>query len=176
MTANNNISHIPDTYWVVPNKFLAGPYPGGRTEYSTRSRVDELLELGICVFINLTMPGELDPYQDILETESKRYNKEAEHWNAPIEDFGVTTRKNMIQILDKIDLSLKKGKSAYVHCFGGIGRTGTVVGCYLARHGASGEGALSQIAEWRLSLSSGWVRAPESVVQREMVRNWNLGQ
>lgn len=34
-----------------------------------------------------------------------------------------------IRILDAIDARLEAGKSVYVHCWGGIGRTDTVAGC-----------------------------------------------
>src|SRR3712207_6971239 len=42
-----------------------------------------------------------------------------------------------------------EGGLPYVHCWGGIGRTGTVVGCYLVEHGMDGEQAIAAIAEWR---------------------------
>ena len=35
----------------------------------------------------------------------------------------------------------------YVHCWGGIGRTGTTVGCWFVRHGRTGDQALAEIAE-----------------------------
>ena len=43
-------------------------------------------------------------------------------------------------ILDEIDGAILNGKTVYVHCLGGIGRTGTVVGCYLVRHGIAAGG------------------------------------
>ena len=54
----------------------------------------------------------------------------------------------MSDILDAIDAALRDGKTVYVHCWGGVGRTGTVIGCWLVRHGKTGDEALSQIAEW----------------------------
>ena len=38
-------------------------------------------------------------------------------------------------MLDAIDDQLENGGNVYVHCWGGKGRTGTVVGCWLIRHG-----------------------------------------
>jgi protein-tyrosine phosphatase len=41
-------------------------------------------------------------------------------------------------------------KPIYFHCWGGKGRTGTVVGCYLARHGfAAGNDMIEMIKELR---------------------------
>ena len=55
----------------------------------------------------------------------------------------------LVQILDDLDQALADGHRVYLHCFGGIGRTGTVVGCYLVRHGMTGNEVLEQIAAWR---------------------------
>lgn len=43
------------------------------------------------------------------------------------------TVDQMRAILDAIDRAA--GSIVYVHCWGGHGRTGTVAGCYLVRHG-----------------------------------------
>ena len=53
-----------------------------------------------------------------------------------------------------VDDALGEGRTVYVHCWGGIGRTGTVVGCWLVRHGLTGRGALDQIADW-------WLHGPD---------------
>ncbi len=42
--------------------------------------------------------------------------------------MGTTTIPHMTQILDDIDSAIADEGVAYVHCWGGIGRTGTVVG------------------------------------------------
>ena len=44
-------------------------------------------------------------------------------------------------ILGAIDVALAQGRTADVHCWGWIGRTGAVVGCWLVRHGLTGDGA-----------------------------------
>jgi hypothetical protein len=51
-----------------------------------------------------------------------------------IRDMEVPTEAEMIHILDTIDQALTEDRPVYVHCWGGHGRTGTVVGCYLRRH------------------------------------------
>ena len=40
----------------------------------------------------------------------------------------------MLAVLDAIDIALCEGHGVYIHCWGGVGRTGTVVGCWLKRH------------------------------------------
>ena len=43
-------------------------------------------------------------------------------------------------ILDAIDVALAQGRTVDVHCWGRIGRTGAAVGCWLVRHGLTGDG------------------------------------
>lgn len=45
----------------------------------------------------------------------------------PIEDYSTPTRKNYDMAVDELVSSLQHGKNCLVHCWGGSGRTGTVV-------------------------------------------------
>ncbi|NJN80266.1 MAG: hypothetical protein HC797_07245 [Anaerolineales bacterium] len=45
----------------------------------------------------------------------------------------------MKNILDTIDNEIENGNPVYVHCWGGVGRTGITAACYLIRHGLSHE-------------------------------------
>jgi protein-tyrosine phosphatase len=63
-----------------------------------------------------------------------------------LKDFSVPTERQMVRILNQIDVCIKYDKPVYVHCWGGKGRTGTVVGCYLARHAfAAGNDVIEKI-------------------------------
>jgi protein-tyrosine phosphatase len=95
----------------------------------------------------------------------------------PIRDLSVPSWEHMAGILDGIDGAIAAGRPVYVHCWGGKGRTGTVVGCYLARHAfASGERVLEMIRELRASVPGGGYDSPETGEQREMVRSWKIGE
>jgi hypothetical protein len=80
----------------------------------------------------------------------------------------------MKAILDQIDLSLQAGQKIYLHCWGGIGRTGTTVGCYLVRRGLGGAAALHQLADWWQQVPKSRIhpRSPETREQADFVRNW----
>jgi protein-tyrosine phosphatase len=59
--------------------------------------------------------------------------------------------------------------------WGGIGRTGTVVGCWLAEQGvAQGEEAIEKIAELRATWDDPTIYrdSPETETQRNIVRSW----
>jgi hypothetical protein len=80
----------------------------------------------------------------------------------------------MKAILDQLDESLGAGRRIYLHCWGGIGRTGTTVGCYLVRHGLNGEQALRQLAEWWQEVPKSRIHpsSPETREQVNFVLNW----
>ena len=72
--------------------------------------------------------------------------------------------------------AVQQGHTVFVHCWGGIGRTGTVVGCYLVRKGASGDDALEQVSTLYGTMSPEKVRrhprSPQTEPQTEFVRGW----
>lgn len=166
---------IPESYWVRPGRFLAGEYPA--TAYFpelTRKRLDSFLSAGFDTFIDLTSPGEIEPYETLLREQAGYYSQPAQYTRFPIGDFGLPAPVQMTAILDAIDTALASGRKPYLHCYGGIGRTGTVVGCYLARHGLGGQQALDQLAAWWKDVpkSSRYPHSPETTAQEQFVREW----
>jgi protein tyrosine/serine phosphatase len=95
----------------------------------------------------------------------------------PIKDRSIPSRTKMLEILDAVDIALDHNKPVYVHCWGGKGRTGTVIGCYLARHGyASGDEILKKISELRKSDPTWNDPSPENDLQCDFVRSWQQGE
>jgi len=165
---------IPESYWVEDNRFLAGEYPGGYDPETTRRHMDAFLETGINTFINLTEANELPSYEEILKEQAKIYGVDASHQRIPIRDFRVPSSETMTAILDAIDKAVNAGRCVYVHCWGGVGRTGMVVGCYLVRHGMPNEQALARVDQLYKSrpVNFSHPRSPETEQQVEFVRNW----
>jgi predicted protein tyrosine phosphatase len=165
---------ISESYWVEPGRLLAGEYPGRYNHEETRQRIDSLLEAGFDTFIDLTRPNETIPYFRTLFEEAKIYEIKVHHHNFPIGDFGLPTPEIMMSILDTIDEAMANGKKIYLHCWGGIGRTGTTVGCYLVRRGKTGDQALNQLAEWWRSVPKSQIHqhSPETIEQVHFIRDW----
>lgn len=165
---------IAESYWVIPGRFLAGEYPGAASEAVTRQRLTAFLKAGFNTFINLTTEAELPPYERILNEEAAEYGLNVQHLRFAIGDFGVPRPSQMQTTLQAIDTALKAGRKVYLHCWGGIGRTGTTVGCYLVQHGKSGEEALHQLAEWWQTVPKSIIyrRSPETNRQMEFIRQW----
>ena len=57
---------LAESYWVVPDRLLAGRYPGGKTPKEAERRIAAFLEAGFDTFIDLTEAGELPPYDIYL--------------------------------------------------------------------------------------------------------------
>jgi hypothetical protein len=171
----NNLNRpLTESYWVEPGQFLAGEYPGLYEEELTRQRVDALLEAGFDTFLDLTRADEVYPYANILFEQAKAYALEVTHERFPIGDFGLPTPERMNHILDRIEEKLQADHKIYLHCWGGIGRTGTTVGCYLVRQGKTADEALDQLAEWWRGVpkSRFHPRSPETREQAAFVRDW----
>jgi len=76
----------------------------------------------------------------------------------------------MRQILALIEESLKAGRHVYVHCWGGTGRTGTVVGCWLVEQGRGGADPIQAIQSLRRACKKHGRPSPDTEVQEEFVR------
>ena len=165
---------IPDSYWVVPGRFLAGEYPLCEGLEESKHRIAAYLDAGIDTFFDLTEYGELVPYEDFLRAEASS-DRTITYQRFPISDYGYPTVEFMKTILDALDAALAAGHNVYLHCWGGVGRTGTTVGCYLVRHGSSGREALNQLAKWWRGVpkSEYHPRSPETYAQEQFILNWN---
>jgi len=165
---------IPESYWVIPEKLLAGEYPGLYETEATRKRLDMFLDAGFTIFIDLTRPNENVPYDKMLTEEAKIYGMNVKYYNYPIGDFGLPTPRIMKEILDTIDNEVSNGEKIYVHCWGGIGRTGTTVGCHLVRHGKTGREAMEQLSKWWKTVPKSRIhqRSPETTDQVNFILNW----
>lgn len=162
---------------------MAGPYPGALSPAIADTKLRALLAAGIDYFIDLTEVGEgrhfgrpLVPYREHLMELVAESGLAAEHCRWPIPDMDIPDDEQMIAILDDIDQARGKGHHIYVHCLGGVGRTGTVVGCWLARHGiAQGEEAIGSIARLRNYVPGRDMNSPQTKEQFAMVRRWEQG-
>jgi Polymorphic toxin system, DSP-PTPase phosphatase len=122
----------------VSERLYGGPYP-------------EEIPSDVDFVIDLTEEGELTPYPCACERR-----------RLPIRDFGVPAEHEMRRILNTIDDALAYGRTVFVHCRGGVGRTGTVLGAWLRRHGHSAEETFGALGG-----------RPETEEQRELIREWS---
>lgn len=168
------------SYWVVPGKLLAGFYPGHSEPDKATVQLQALVDCGIRYIINLMEPDEVNragqPFVPYIDQARALAGEPVGFRRFPIRDVSIPTVETMRAILDAIDAAISAGQLVYVHCWGGKGRTGTVVGCYMARHGiAEGDAALERIIQLRKNILP-YHESPETEQQRAFVRAWKQGK
>ncbi|NDG40026.1 MAG: hypothetical protein EBY28_11760 [Betaproteobacteria bacterium] len=163
-------------YWLLPGRVMAGEYPGLADPQQQSRRLEAMVGAGVCVVVDLTDPSEgLPPYVDALRATAQGAAIQCQRF--PIKDFSVPEAKTMRRILDAVDAALAAGDTVYLHCHGGIGRTGTVVGCWLVERGFTSAQALALIAaKWRvMAKRHRSPESPETAEQREFIAAWASG-
>ncbi len=163
--SGNPISH---SYWVIPGSLLAGEYPLEFSAADGATQLERLLSAGVDCFMDLTQRKEIAPYKKLLP-------ERARYLNYPLPDHDVPKApKVMREILTVLQRELTNGRCVYVHCRAGIGRTGTVIGCFLVEQGLSGDSALDELNRlWQQNtLSEIWTTVPETEAQRRYVVEW----
>ena len=170
------------SYWVVPGKLLAGAYPGNPYESRAEEKLRSFLDAGIRCFVDLTSPEDENMYGQALVSYSGLIDRVAagifkvEYHRMSILDMDVPSTVLMRRILDTIDSAISRGVPAYVHCLGGFGRTGTVVGCWLVRHGIEqGSGAIELIRKLRRNDPQSDWESPQTAAQRRFILEWKPG-
>ena len=166
-------------YWVEPGGLLAGEYPGAVDDELALERLRGLLAVGVFHFIDLTEPAEftrsgpLRPYTGLVERLGIEAGLAVTAERIAIPDMSVPDADTMTRILDTIDARIGDGGAVYVHCLGGYGRTGTVVGCMILRRGKTKRsGIFDAIAELRSGIRHSLFDSPQTREQRDFVRGW----
>ena len=145
----------PWSNWVIPGRVLAGAYPASLDDAETERILTTLLELGVNTFVclqaevNINTPEHawraqhgLRPYikdaQKILSKAHETGNpkitqQKIDFLHLPIIDGNVTTDSAMNRLAEDVMERVLKGEKLYIHCWGGHGRTGTLVAVMLGR-------------------------------------------
>ena len=165
---------IPDSYWVIPGRFLAGEHPGSASRAVAMDRLKRFLATGVSCFIDLTDPDEAPAYEAYLPFATPD-GRRVTYLREPIPDHDVPTgREAMTRILRMIDDALAAGHVVYLHCRAGVGRSAMVVGCWLTDHPQGQVDAIETLQTlWRQSARSRvWSDVPETEEQLDYVRSW----
>jgi protein-tyrosine phosphatase len=94
-----------------------------------------------------------------------------------IPDSSVTSDERIEELVERLISLFDAGKLIYVHCWGGAGRTGTVIACLIARlYGLDAEEALKLTGEYYKCRVVVRHRSPQTLEQfaqvRRMVAKW----
>ena len=112
---------------VAGGAVYAGEYPGDKNGELAKNKIAHMYHFGIRHFIDLTEEGELQPYSHLLPADTT-------YTRFPIRDCGAPSSVESVQrLLLRIEELKKMEGYVYLHCWGGVGRTGTIVACYLSQ-------------------------------------------
>jgi hypothetical protein len=168
-----------DSFWVEEGLLLAGPYAGAPTKAEATAKLEAFLDLGITTFLDLTEEGESSPehgelrrYDTLLYELARNRGIKARYLRMPIQDLGIPEVWHMEAMLGLITSQMEQGHGVYVHCWGGVGRTGTVLGCLAVERGVPAEEVLGELAGLRAGTERAGRQSPETDEQREFVQYW----
>lgn len=154
---------IIHAWWVIPGRLLVGEYPSSTNTDKAALKLQTLLDAGVDSFVNLTEAGEL-AYGTALMPYHEEFT--VRHARFPIPDQSVIDDAGYDEILAHIRTELDAGKVVYAHCWGGKGRTGTVVGAWLiAEEGLSYPEVLEHMQQLRRGTRKAHARVPENATQ-----------
>ena len=166
-------------YWLLPGRLLAGEYPGVADPIEQAGRMLALIDVGVRCVIDLTQANEgLPPYFAALRIGAESRQTVVDFKSFPVADFSTPEPATMRRILDALYDAMRDGRTVYLHCRGGVGRTGTVVGCLLVESGYSASQALQLIArKWQVMAKRDRIaESPETAEQREYIARWVHGK
>ena len=169
----------PQHYIIEEGRLYGGEYPGSKVADEARVRLRSLITKGVYTFIDLTTPDDwMEPYEGLLAELEGEFAMPIRRIPLPIPDMRIPKAADtMREIMHAIRKSIEQSPAVYVHCWGGIGRTGMVVGCWLREQGCDPDAALkhvqhlysSQMPKVRIHPES-----PQTHEQRNYVRRWEV--
>ena len=162
---NDDLKYKPTGYsYRVDENVWAGEYPVWEWEQGAGMRQLRLFtDFGINCFLDLTENGEMPPYASFLPNNISRYSLPIPNGCIP---YSVRWVVDLFRIIgDKFDN--RQGTKLYIHCQGGVGRTGIIVACYyIYFKEMSADEALAEMRKgYATHGRSVWMSAPENDAQ-----------
>ena len=117
------------SFYLGSDDIFAGEYPGDKNEEKAKAKIRHMVHFGVRHFIDLTEEGELCPYSHLLPSGCT-------YTRFPVRDADIPRSPDDVHdlIARIMELAKRDDGYVYIHCWGGVGRTGTIVACLLAEN------------------------------------------
>ena len=163
-------------WWVEKGKLLAGEYPFSPNDPDrSRQKVRVLVDSGIDSFVDLTHPDDVNfmhPYTNLMRDEAEKAGRPQPRYRRfPIFDTKTISQEGYDEILAHIQAEIDAGRVVYVHCWGGKGRTSTVIGCRLIDGGLDYDATMAALARLRAGTRKAHHPVPDTEAQHRVLRN-----
>ena len=183
-------SHIPEgvvvkistkpfdqSFWVHDGLLCAGHYPGDQDPATRDDKLRGLLDCGVRRVLSLMEATEtgrggrpFEPYVPRLQALAAERQVALECLSLPMPDAKAPPAAALEKVLESIETGLRDRTPTYLHCWGGHGRTGTVVACHLIRRGSTAQQAIDELLRFRADLPKN--QHPFEGNQERFVRSW----
>lgn len=158
-------------YRIGEARIWGAEYPGDSIESLAKEKLAHAIKFGITHFIDLTQEGELPPYQQFLPDDGS-----VSYLRFPIRDaHAPKSIEDVLALTKYIDEVLQNPQNGiYLHCWGGVGRTATIAGCWYAMHyGTSYYTTISRLlVMWKSCLKSNQQAIPDHWKQKDFLRRF----
>ena len=125
-----------DITWIEANELAVGQIPRDMAE------VESLRALGIRAIVSLTEY----PLSAIQDFRPEAFAKlDITYLHAPVLDFQAPTIERAQEVVDFIVRMQELGRPVFMHCYAGVGRTGTMLHLYYLARGLSLAEARAQV-------------------------------
>ncbi|MHA1616282.1 MAG: protein-tyrosine phosphatase family protein [Candidatus Njordarchaeales archaeon] len=112
-----------DFFWLIPNKLAGASVPKDINDIMIwkRNKIRAVVSL-------------IEDHEFHIDIDEFRKNGFEVLW-VPVRDMTAPALTDLLRIVKWIDEKINEGKPVVVHCYGGYGRTGTVLAAYLVYKG-----------------------------------------
>lgn len=157
-----------ESNWIIPKLLLVGAYPGHRNEKKAIVKTKAITDCGIEHFVCLMTDDELMKFRPYVTDPTIQVDK---CFRAPIVDGFIEDDMVVLNYVKGICTQLNNGNTFYLHCWGGHGRTGTMVCLILNEiYGLNANEAMRYCQRSHNTRNHhGSYRSPDTLSQREQV-------